>query len=106
MQPPKVRKTPRKQSQRSEIEGAKYFDAGVILCCIHSMFGVRLLNPPYLRKDDTMSKLTKKQQWFKQIILTKKDKVYIGPDVRHFAFNFPFFPLLCIMLMCEHRIFF
>jgi hypothetical protein len=44
-----------------------------------------------------MSKLTKKQQWFKQIILTKKDKVDMGPDVRHFAFNFPFFLLLCIM---------
>lgn len=44
-----------------------------------------------------MSKLTKKQHWFKQIILTKRDKVYMRPDVRHFAFNFPFFLLLCTM---------
>jgi len=45
------------------------------------MFAVHLLNPPYLRKDDTMSKLTKKQQWFKQIILTKRDKAHMGLDV-------------------------
>ena len=53
-----------------------------------------------------MSKLTKKQQWFKQIILTKKDKVDMGLDVRHFAFNFPFFLLSRIMLVCEQCIFF
>jgi len=28
-----------------------------------------------------MEKLTKKQKWFKKIILTKKDQVYVGLDV-------------------------